>query len=159
MKPKSTVILIVSALVLAVAGFFVSRFIFQKRIEAKEFIGQVQKVEGSSVFLKGIFVTPDKPELARNGFNENVEIEIGPATQIVKIVMYMPTLKELEKTGGRWNPAELKREEKPGAIIDLTYKKEGLTIRVVSETNIFNKSKFIPQRIEYVEQVYPDRPQ
>ena len=143
---------------IAVAGFFASEFLFGERGEAKEFIGQVKKVEDSLILANGLFVNRDKPELAKNSLKKDVKIKVSPETTIVKILMYMPTSEELKKTDGRWNPAELKQEEVPGTVPDLTYKKENLTIRVVSDKNIFNKPKFTAKRIEYVEQVYSDRP-
>ncbi|MDO8496584.1 MAG: hypothetical protein Q7S43_04035, partial [bacterium] len=131
---------------------------FMERGESKEFIGQVKKVEGNVIWAHGRFINRDKPELAAKALGKDVEITVLPETTIVKILMYMPTSEELEKTGGRWNPADLKQEEVPGMITELTYNKENLTIRVLSDKNIFNKSKFTPTRIEYIEQVEPDRP-
>lgn len=145
-------------IILAVAGFFASKFLFQARANAKEFVGSVQKVEGNLLFAKGLFITLDRPELTKGGFTKDVEIEVSPETEIIKIIMYMPTREQLKETGGKWNPAELKKEEKPGALSDLTHKREGITIKVTAGENIFNKSKFKAKKIEYVLEVYPDRP-
>ena len=151
---------IVAVIALAVAGFFASKFLFGEHGESREFIGQVKKVEGNVIWTNGVFVNQDNPELAKNGFRkDNVKIVVSSETTITKILMYMPTSEELKKTDGRWNPADLKQEETSGTVADLTDNKEGLTIRVLSDKNIFNKSKFTAKRIEYIEQVYSDRPQ
>ncbi len=156
---RKTIFFILIIIAIAIAGFFVSKFLFGERGEAKEFIGQVKKVEGNVILVNGVFVNQDKPELARNGFRkEGVKIVVSPETTIVKILMYMPTSEELKKTDGRWNPADLKQEETSGTLADLTDRKEGSTIRAVSDKNIFNKSKFTAKRIEFVEQIYPGRP-
>ena len=156
---QKSVLFLLVVVALAVAGFFASKFLFGEHGESKEFIGQVKKVEGNVIWAHGRFINRDNPELANEGVGKDVEITVSPETMIVKILMYMPTSEELEKTGGRWNPADLKQEETTGMIIDLTDKKEGLTIRALSDKNIFNKSKFIPTRIEYIEQVEPNQPQ
>lgn len=156
---RKTAFSTLAIILLAVAGFFASKFLFGERGEAKEFIGQVEKVENNVIWTRGVFVNPDKPELAKKISSKNVEIKVSSETVIVKILMYMPTSEELKKTGGRWNPADLRREEVLGMLTDLTDRKQGLTIKATSDKNIFNKSKFTAKRIEFVEQVYSDRPQ
>ncbi len=156
---KKSVLFVLVVLALAVAGFFASKFLFMERGESKEFIGQVKKVEGNVIWAHGRFINRDNPELASKALGKDVEITVSTETIVVKILMYMPTSEELEKTGGRWNPADLRQEETTGMITDLTDNKEGITIRVLSDKNIFNKSKFTPTRIEYIEQVEPNRPQ
>lgn len=153
---RKTVFSILVIIGLAIAGFFVSKFLFGERDQSKEFIGQVKKVENNAIWARGVFVNSDKPELAKEVSTKDVEIKVSSETTIVKILMYMPTIEELKKTGGKWNPADLKREEALGMLAELTDKKEGLTIRVISDKNIFNKTKFTAKKIEFVEQVYPD---
>lgn len=156
---RKIVFLVLVIIFLTVAGFFASKFLFEKRGEAKEFIGQVQKVKDNMIWARGVFINPDKPELAKEVSTKEVEIKVLSETVIVKILMHMPTFEELKKTGGKWNPADLKQEETLGILADLTDGKNGLTIRVISDKNIFNKTKFIAKRIEFIEQVYPDGPQ
>lgn len=156
---RKTAFSILVIIFLAIAGFFASKFLFGERGESKEFIGQVKKVENNVIWAHGRFINRDKPELANKSLSKDVEITVSPETMVVKILMYMPTSEELAKTDGRWNPADLRQEETPGMVTDLTDNKEGLTIKVLSDKNIFNKSKFTAKKIEFVEQVYPDRPQ
>lgn len=153
---RKTVFLVLVIISLTVAGFFASKFLFGERGESKEFIGQIKKVENNMILARGVFVNPDKPELAEEVSTKDVKIKISSETTIVKILMYMPTLEELKKAGGKWNPADLKQEETIGTLTDLTHEKEGLTIRALSDKNIFNKTKFTAKKIEFVEQVYPD---
>lgn len=154
---RKNLIILVIALVLVVAGFFVSQFFLMEKITSKEFIGSVQKVEGNIVFLKGLYVVPKKPEIMKKeGLDQEVQVVVDGKTEIAKTLMHMPTVKDLAKTNGRWDPDKLQKEEVGGVISDLTDKKQGLIIKVLTDNDIFKKTKFIAKRIEFTEPVYSD---
>lgn len=152
-KAKNVIVYVLIIGALAGAGFFVSKFAFEKRIEATGYVGSVKKVEGNLIYSEGHFLTPDNPELYKSGYTGDFTVEVTPETQFVKILMYMPTIEELRKTNGHWNPADLKKEEKQGILADLTDKRQGLPFKVTSSKNIYGKSKFIAVKIEYVIEV------
>lgn len=156
---KKVLLTLTLALLFLIAGFFVSKF-FLNRITAKEFVGNIQKIEGNTIYVKGLYVVPEKPELAdqQRGFTQEVQVLVSQDTQLIKIVLHMPTIEELKKTNGRWDPNKLPKEEVPANIEELTNKKEGLIIHVLTKNNIFKKSKFVAKRIEFVQEVYPGRP-
>src|SRR3989344_6321013 len=149
---KMAIIVILAVLILA---GFLYRILFIKTYESKEFIGPVEAVEGKYILSTGVFTVIDHPEFYEPDKRKTVKIEITSNTEIIKILMHMPTLEDLEKTDGRWNPNEFWQEEKPGSIEDIK-KGNGMMLKVSTKNNIFNKSKFQAQKIEYIEQVYSD---
>lgn len=158
MSNRKNLITALIILGLVIAGFFFSQYLLQEKIISKEFVGSVQKTEGSVIFLKGLYIVPEKPELIKQqgGFTQDVQVIVNDSTEIVKTLVHMPTNEELKKTNGRWDPNKLPKEEVKGTVAEMTDGKQGLLIRVLTDTSIFKKSKFTAKRIEFTEQVYSD---
>lgn len=125
-----------------------------KRPKAYAFTGKIEKVEGSSVLAAGFYVGEQGPYRASSGSEDRAEILVTPETKIIKTVWMMPSNADLEKTGGRWDPNKLKKENKEVSIEDLR-DEEGIPILVKTERDIFRKAKFQAQVIQFLKQEYP----
>ncbi len=131
-------------------------FNFSKRLESHEFLGSLNKVEGTHLYSNGVFiVTPDQPKYHNPEYYKDVIIDVTPTTTFVKEVYTMPTSEELKKTGGRYSWADLKHEAAAGTINDLT-NSGGRPIKVTTQKNIYGKDRFQADEVEYIEQYFPD---
>ncbi len=146
------------AIIAVLGGALIWSSWFKDQIIANGFQGQLREVEDNSFFLEGAYLVDDKPIDVAN--RKGVWILIAPETKFNKIVWYMPTDEELAKTGGRWNPSDLKKEQREGGMGDLLKAAgSGLTITATSNKNIYNKSSFRADSIEYIKQIYSGRPE
>ncbi len=128
-------------------------------IESREFQGAIQKVEANKIYLKGSYIVSDS-EKAKIKDQEivnklyDVAVEVTPETKFVKTIWYMLSMKELEKTGGAWNPDDLKKDIQEGSFEDLK-NVQGLALKVTTAENIFGEKDFKAITASYVVSVYP----
>mgnify|MGYP001559735826 CR=1 FL=1 len=153
----------IAAIVVLVVLIFWGDFILslvgiKERIQSKEFIGQVLSVSGNSIFLKGSFTILNPKDLKAPRISpdlKEVEVIIDGKTKFVKTLLYLPSAEDLKKTGGRYNPDELKKEIRDGLLQDIKNNEGNLSIIVKSQNNIFNKQRFITSEIDYIEPIFP----
>ena len=124
------------------------------RVNASEFVGKILKVEGSQLTLEGVYLVEDRPDLMGPNNTKTVAVIITGDTKLLKDRLHLPTIEEVEKTGGRYNPSQLKRETVAGAVID--FKTGETSVTVNAGRNIYGKKSFIALEIKYIEPVYPD---
>ncbi len=145
-------ILIVSLLVILVAGLWGYKTFFIDNVIAHEFVGEVVEKNNNQITLDGVFVVKEHPELSQAEYKQRVVITLGNETKLVKRTLYLPTIKEVQQMGGRYTADQLKNEYGIGSIDDITVK---LGLRVKSSENIYNKSSFTPDEVIYIEPIYP----
>lgn len=147
---KSFVIL--PLVVLVVLGFW---YYQKNRVEAREFVGKVQKVdvENQSLTVEGVYTVENRPDLSNPSNSRTVVVTINKDTEIIKERLKLPTLEEVEKTGGRYDPNKLEKEFVRGSLGDI---KEGETsVRITADRNIYDRPSFIAGKITFIEPVYP----
>lgn len=149
---KKILIAVLAVIILSALAY---KFFFIETFESKEFIGSVKKIEGDYVYAFGVFTVIDHPEFYDPKERMNVRIEITPKTEIVKNLIHMPSRAELQASKGRWNPADLRTEFVAGSLEDIK-NAQGMPVKITTSKNIFKKPEFTAQKIEYIEQVYPD---
>lgn len=143
---------LIIALIIFFAAFLVWNWRFQDRVQAKEFVGHVQEVQGNSIMAQGVFILLTRPENSDYKNNKKAEILVTPETKFTKTIWYMPK----PVTGASFDPDKIRKEEVPGVLSELTQNVVGMPIRVLSSKNIFNKAKFTASEVQYLKQVYPD---
>lgn len=132
---------------------------WMNRVVADNFQGQLQEVKGTKLYIDGIYALGDNlinPEIIIKG----VEVSVTSETRFIKTLWYLPSMEELKKTKGRWNPDEIRKEQVEGSLDDL-FKQQNrspISVRVISEKNIYNLVGFEAGSIEYVKMVDPARP-
>lgn len=143
------VIIIVILLVFATAiGWW-----FAHRVAANEFIGKVKKIEGDVLIVEGVYVVKDRPDLSNPSNSKTVSVTIDKSTKIIKERLFLPTVKEVEKTGGRFEPSKLKREAVAGSVGD--FQGGEVSITIMGSDNIYGRSVFTAKEIKYIEPVFP----
>ena len=141
----------------AVAIFFVWNWKFRIQYESTEFVGQIQRVENNIIFVQGLFIVDKHPELLTEDNQKEAEILILPETEFIKTSIYLPTLEELEKTQGYYTADDLRREDLPGQLSDLSGEDaEGLSVTVITIDNVYKKSVFSASKIKYTVPVIPE---
>src|SRR3989344_7762563 len=140
MKRKLFIVIIAAAVLYG--GFWIYSW-YKAQPVAHEFIGRIQKIENGTLFVSGIYQVQDRPDLSGPDTQTDVKIAVSSKTEFIKELVYLPSLKELEKTGGMYKPSELKREKTVGVAGDLPELQSSNTgIRFVSKRNIYKKSVF-----------------
>ncbi|MBI4120362.1 MAG: hypothetical protein HY454_02750, partial [Parcubacteria group bacterium] len=124
------------------------------RVSANEFVGKVQKVEGSQLTLEGVYLVKDRPDLMNPSNSKTVMVAITGDTKILKEALHLPTLDEVQKTGGRYDPSKLKRDVVVGAVGDFKIGETSVTVN--AGKNIYGKKSFTALEVRYIEPVYPD---
>ena len=144
--------IILPLVVLIVLGFW---YYQKNKVEAHEFSGRVHKVnaENQSLTVQGVYVVKDRPDLSNPSNAKIVTILINKDTKIVKERLKLPTLEEAEKTGGRYDPSKLRREQTAGSLSDLNA--ENVSISAKASKNIYGRSSFAASEIIYIEPVFP----
>src|SRR3990167_3950170 len=138
MKKKLLLILVAAAVLYG--GFWIYSW-YKAQPVAHEFIGRIQKMENGTLFVSGIYQVQDRLDLSGPDTLTDVRITVSSKTEFIKELIYLPSLKELEKTGGMYKPSELKREKTVGVAGDLPELQSSNTgIRFVSKRNIDRKS-------------------
>lgn len=154
MKRKLLLILLAAALLYG--GFWVYSW-YKAQPVAYEFIGRIQKMENGVLFANGTYTVQGRPDLSGPDTMTDVRITLAKNAKFIKEFVYLPTLKELEKTGGMYRPSELKREKTDGAADDLAELQSFNTgIKFVSNKNIYKRGAFKVISLEYIEPVYPE---
>jgi len=144
--------LLISASVLVVLIIVVLSFnLIREKVQAEEFAGKIIKTEGDLIFMTGDFV-PENRQNAPPIEERDVQIVITPETKITKVLLYLPGLEDVG-SGGRYDPAALKRETVGGSKDDLVADRSNVLVK--SGKNIFGRKKFEAVSIEYLEPVYP----
>lgn len=137
-------------LILILAGLLVFFFLGRRSsVQAYEFNGSVQKVEGQTVFMRGNYNAPDHPELRGGDRTLDAKVKVNKDTKFIQIAIYRPAdLNEQIKNGKVVDPSEFKREVKTGSLEDLA----GGNVQgavVESAKNIYGRSSFTAQSITY----------
>lgn len=163
LNKKLSIFFALLILIFAIGGGLVWRFALWeylpqwRGLEATSFIASTEKIEGNSIYTEGVFDIPNHPEFYQPDKRVKMRVDVTSGTEYVKILLYMPTLEELKKTGGRWNPNELKKEEVQGSFDDI--KPDGMPLKITTEKSIFKRTtSFKAKKIEYIKELYPDRP-
>lgn len=144
------------AVALLYGGFWVYSW-YKAQPVAYEFIGRIQKIENGVLFANGTYTVQGRPDLSGPDTMTDVKITVSPKTKFIKELVYLPSLKELEKTGGMYKPSELKREKTDGGADDLPELQSSNTgIKFVSNKNIYKRGAFKVISLEYIEPIYPE---
>lgn len=136
-------------LVLIAAGVYFAFKFEGSGVQAYEFNGQVQKVDGSTIYLYGTYNSAANPELRGADQAREVKIKTNPQTKFVKTVLYRPAnFVKLVQSGKTLDPNTFRREVKVGALAD--FKDGGVReATALSESNIYNKSSFTADSVTY----------
>ena len=150
---KKLIIAIIGILVLVVAAL-IWNWKFKVTAEAREFVGKVEKIEGSTIYAKGAFVVPDKPEFSGSDYIRDVKISITPETKFTKTLVFLPSAKELEKTGGYFDGSKLPRENRDASpeMMKNELNSRNIVIEAKANKNIFQKSEFSVVEVKYTVQ-------
>ena len=124
----------------------------RNRIEAREFAGTVSRVEGDKIFVDGVYLVAERPDLSNPDKRKMVAVLVGVQTRVIKEKLFLPTTEEVEKTGGRYDPVKLKRESVVSSIGELG---EGVSITAKASANVFGRPSFTASEITYIEPVFP----
>lgn len=143
-------VIFILILILVGAGVFLWQW---GRIASYQFVGQIEKVEGNMIYVKGLAVVPDKPESYNQDKIKSVVVLLDDKTILEKEVWYMLSAEELKKSEGRWDPNQLRKEMQQGSMGDLD---AGASVTVESRENIYNKTEFRAKKVKYLKQVYPE---
>ena len=155
MKKKKLLLILVAAAVLY-GSFWIYSW-YKAQPVAYEFIGRIQKMENGTLFVNGTYQVPGRPDLSGPDTLTDVKITVSSKTEFIKELIYLPSLKELEKTGGMYKPSELRREKTAGAAGDLPELQSSNTgVKFISKRNIYKKNAFKADSLEYIEPIYPD---
>jgi len=150
--PIKSIIVTAAALLVLAAAFWFSWL--AKQPKSYELAGRIERIEGNSIFLNGVYQVPDRPDLTVPENAKEVEVVVTAATRFVKTVLYLPSAAELEKTGGMYRPDDLRREEVAGAFDDI--KNGGVDgIFAAAGKNVYGKSKFEASEVRYISAVAP----
>jgi len=114
---------------------------FRFRVVSHQFVGAFERVEGDAVITTGRFISEEHPEINTPDHNKTVKVLITPETQIVKILLQLP------QSGGFYAD-DLPKEEKIVTLQELSQEKF-IDLNITAAGNIYNKSEFKAQRIEY----------
>lgn len=147
-KVKKIAVIVFFAAVVILGGYLLTDQ-FTNKIKASEFIGTVVGIDGNILKLSGYFETP-----SGDGQLKQVEVIVDSKTEFLKTIVHMPTVADLEKTGGFYTFNDLQKEEVMGSLDDL--KNSKIMVSAISEKNIYNKSKFKAKKLSYLERVYED---
>ncbi|MGE5298294.1 MAG: hypothetical protein ACM3KM_03965 [Acidobacteriaceae bacterium] len=118
--------------------------------------GFIEKVENGAVFIKGDYVL-DNGQIIAQGQMKEIKVSIRPETQFEKKNMIMPSSKELKAKDWKWSAKDVKEEIVSGTFDDIkSGDRQGLTVEVTANDNIFDAENISASKISYVLQVYPD---
>lgn len=148
-KMKKIAVIVFFAAVVIFGGYFLIGQFFADKVKVNEFVGTIMEIDGNILKLSGYFETP-----SGDGQLKQVEVIIDSKTEFLKTIVHMPTVADLEKTGGFYTLSDLQKEEVMGSLEDLRNAK--IMVSAISEKNIYNKSKFKAKKISYLERVYED---
>lgn len=147
-KPLLFLIIIIALALVIAFGWWLAN-----RVVAEEFIGKVKESEGDKLQVEGVYLVKDRPDLSNSSNLETVTVLISGDTKVIKERLKLPTLEEVEKTGGRYDPSKLEREIVDGTLID--FNDGQVSIAIKGQGNIYGLDNFIATEIKYIEPVYP----
>ena len=126
----------------------------KEEVKAYEFAAQIEKIEGSTIETKGIYLIPGKEDWTGPKYEKKITIVVGLNTKFVKITKILPTEEELKKTNGYFESGQLKSREEAGSFIDI---QNGAVSGFVakSDQDIYKLSSFTPTEIKYYVPEYP----
>lgn len=156
MKTKTAVIVVAVAAV--VLGFLMYRYYTIPRAVSSQFNGAVLALNTQKNYFEaqGFFVVPDAVRPEEVTQDKKVKVFVSRETKIIKTLLYLPSSKELEKTGGRFRPDDLRRETVDARLEDLVVLVgTGQRVLITASKNVYNKSSFTATKIEYIEPIYP----
>ena len=143
---------IYSAIIIALIFLALWFFFGRQTVESYEFVGQIKKIEGDSLYLHGLYKGLDGEYLEdQPSGGQDVKVLIVSETTFIKVKMFLPSIKDLGPDR-KYNPADLKKEEVDGSRDDLQ-NVNGIFVK--SDNNIFGKSKFKASDIRYIFSVNP----
>jgi len=124
--------------------------------ESYEFHGNVDKIQGNTLFVRGVFMDKDGQPILESAQDpstsvKSVQIEVAPSMQITRTALTLPTTAELKKTNGQFNVDDLKKSDsmvKFQAVAD-DFAKGTVSIYAKSAQNIFGVAKFTPSELSY----------
>ncbi len=153
---KKNIIILILVLAVAVGGVLVWNWKFRIKYQSNEFVGRVEKIEGKTVSLKGVYVVLEHPEALSSANQKDISVTVTADTKFVKTSIFLPTAEELKKTGGVYKADDLKREVGVGTMEDITLNDSvsGLSVRVKSVENVYGRSSFVASEIGYTVPVY-----
>jgi len=146
-------VIIVVLLGLGIIGFL----FFKSRTVSNAFVGNLSRLEGSSIFVNGKYKIEEDAYLPEGEIIE-AKIVITSETKFKRIALNIPSEEELKKTGGRFMVDDLKKETND---VDFeVFKKDAgesspISLEVKSKSNIWGKSKFEAREIIYRLAVFP----
>lgn len=115
--------------------------------DAYEFNGQIEKVSGDTIYMKGNYSSPAHPEWAGPDNAVSVRIKVASDTDLIKVIIYRPR---------NFDPAKfidvgkLRQEVMLGSIDDDDLVSAGSFYTVVrTETNIYRKTRFTAEAVNY----------
>ena len=147
--------LIIVVLVILAAGVVFGFWQYQKiKVESQEFAGRVLKVENGAIAVEGIYLVPERPDLVGPGNTKTVTVLVDSQTRLVKERLFLPSAEEVKDSGGRYDPAKLKRETSAGSLSDL--KTENVSVTAKAVKNVYGRSSFTASEIIYIEPVFPE---
>ena len=144
---------------LVLAGIFVlgGVFVFYKynlsKPQVNSFIGQIDRVDESSIYMNGFYVFPDlqSPEAIGQTKQSLVTVKITSKTKFKRIELTRPSREELAKNNWSYRLEDLKRNESEVGFDALRQEFEelGVRVKVISSKNIYMKNKFTADYVEY----------
>jgi len=147
---KKIIFIIVAVVAVVMVVWNLKKDSGEIKVQANQFNGQIQSIEGDKILAKG-YLTSSSGELVNE--EKSVKIEVNNDTELKKIIWHMLSSQELAKRDGKWNSDELIKENQVGSMDDLS---PGVSIEVKSKANIFDKSSFKADSVQYIKFVYPD---
>jgi len=128
-------------IILAVVAYFVFPFGEKaEEVEAYEFFGQVQNVEGDIVYMNGQYMNTATIFIGEEVVS--VQVEITPETKLIKELIYLPN-DELS------DPGELQREVVEGSVNDLIENEALGFITIKTNENILGDLNIVASEINY----------
>jgi len=150
-KNKSKLLIFIIVPILIVVGAVVFKYIKTQRVSATEFVGKIEKIEGDIIYATGLFIVPDRNDLLSKDNQRQAQLIVDSNTKFEKFLVFIPSEKELQKTGGYFDGSKLKREQRSSNldIIKNDLETRDFVITARADRNIYKKSKFIVSDIKY----------
>jgi hypothetical protein len=149
------IILIAALVILLGASFWF--MLTQERVKAYEFVGDVEKIEGSEILMEGLFVVEGRPDLASDKNRNQATVVLNQDTKYMKEVIMLPKPSDLESPDATFKVDDLKKETIQVTLEQLRQdlELEPVGVRVKSDKNIYGKRKFQASEIFYKAAVLP----
>ncbi|MEK7203837.1 MAG: hypothetical protein AAB627_02030 [Patescibacteria group bacterium] len=144
---KKYTILILVAIVLA-AAFSYWRI---QKPESFEIIGNVKKIEDSRILVEGQYVIKKDSQPGQLSPIQ-FEVSVSDKTVITRSAFIVPPKEELAKTGGRFEPQKLPRQESRVSLNDLRQDvngRYGVSLTAQSSNDIYGRTEFEAVNIIY----------